>query len=186
MSHANNRSIDTQTETKVVAMIARGDSYSTIKENLELEGTTISTTAISDIKKRNTEALNQIQSAIVQAQTSQATRLLGKSRTIIERRLDKELNRAEDIDEYRQLWLNGEISYEEYRDEVLKYGDKAMSTAELTSLTKEMFHQSQIEQGKPTAISENPTQAKENLSTLLRAISQGDEAAMVRAIFPDA
>jgi hypothetical protein len=56
---------------------------------------------------------------------------------------------------------------------------------DLIAASKEMFNQTQIEAGKPTSITESPEQAKRNLQTLLQAIHNRDDKAMVDAIFLD-
>lgn len=147
-----NRKIDAQTEVRIVALIARGDSYSSIQSELKNSGVEISLSGITDIKQRNTMALDQIKTSLAAHEVSKATRILDKARKQIEEKLDS--------DEY-------------------------ISVKDLTTVSKEMFNQSQIESGKPTSIASNPEENKKNLMTLLKAINDKDEIGMLHSIFPD-
>lgn len=179
-------SLDASTEMRVVAMIARGDTYEAIKGALASEGIQIATSTISAIKRRNPDALKHIQDAIMVNETHQSTKLLVKSRQLLERKLNRALNQDEEIEELTEKYHNGEITEIEFNHLLQKAIKSELSVAELTSLTKEMFNQSQVEQGKPTSITENPAQAKENLKKLLEAINSKDDKAIVEAIFVDA
>jgi hypothetical protein len=179
--------IDTQTETKIVALIARGDSYSQIKASLEKEGVSISTTAIGDIKARNEQALSYIQNKLIDHETTKTARILNKTRDMIEKKLDAASGDVPVLQELIELRDNGEIDDNEFaRLSMRAVESHSISIKDLTTVSKEMFNQSQIEAGKPTSISETPEQAKKNLQTLLEAINNKDEAAMVKAIFLDA
>lgn len=179
-------SIDAATETRIVAMIARGDTYEAIRRVLKDEGITIALSTISDVKKRNTDALKYMQDALVQHETNQSTKLLSKSRQLLERKLNRALHQDEEMADLKEQYVEGEIDQGQFNVLMERALKSELTVAELTSLTKEMFNQSQVEQGKPTSITENPAQAKENLKTLLEAINSKDDKAIVQAIFPDA
>lgn len=179
--------IDTQTETKIVAMIARGDSYSEIQTILLKDGISITGAGISGIKDRNLEALSYIQRELARHEVSKTTRILDKTRNMIDKKLDGAVNLEQDLAHIRDLRESGEIDDIEYGHLFNKLiRDANISIKDLTTVSKEMFTQSQIEAGKPTSIVENPEQAKKNLNTLLRAIKDGKEEDMVGAIFLDA
>jgi hypothetical protein len=145
--------IDSQTETKIVALIARGDSYKSIKEQLNKDGVSLSLPSISKIKERNTQALSYIKGEIVAHELSKTTKILDKARDLIDQKLD---------------------------------GDQPIALKDLTTLSKEMFNQSQIESGKPTSITNSPELAKAQLKTLLEAINSGKDEDIAKAIFIDA
>lgn len=183
MSKAKLNSAD---QTRVVAMIARGDTYDSIKRVLSTEGIDIGISAISEVKRRNMDALRYMQDALIQHEAHQSTKILSKSRRLIERKLDRALSQDEEFADIKERYASGEIDEFQLKRLMELAMRQELSVGELTSLTKEAFNQSQVEQGKPTSITENPAQAKENLKTLLEAINSGDEALMAKAIFLDA
>jgi hypothetical protein len=175
--------LDVQTEVKVVALIARGDTYGSIQALLRQDGIEISTQTLAAIKKRNSEALSHIKSEIIKLESSKATAILEKSRNLIEKKLDLA------DDDTTPKWLQdaydeGEIDFAEYnkrKDAIMN--KRGITVGELNMVAKEAFNQSQIESGKPTSITNSPEQAKKNLETLLKAIKSGNEEDIAKAIF---
>lgn len=182
MSQTKNK-LDSQTETRVVAMIARGDTYETIAQTLEGEGSPLAISTISAIKKRNAEALAYMKRVMLEEQTTQSGKLLAKSRTLIERKLDRALRVDEELKELINELHDGVIDPKEYSMRSAGILGHELTITELNSVTKEAFNQSQIEQGKPTAISNNPQQAREDLGHLLDAIKTGDEVRLQQIVF---
>lgn len=182
----SNHNLDTATETNILARIARGDTYEAIRRDLAVEGTSIAISTISAVKKRNVASLEFMQNELVKHETNQSTKLLTKSRKLLERKLDKALGIDEQIEDITEQYQAGEIDDVMFRSLTDRADKSELTASELNSITKEMFNQSQVEQGKPTAITDNPTQAKENLKTLLEAINDKDDRKIIEAIFPDA
>jgi hypothetical protein len=178
------KKISTAQETKVVAMIARGDTYPTIVDKLAEDGIEISTSTITRIKDRNSEALAFMKNTMLEQQASTASRILHRSREIIESRLSDDDKYWEIIKELNEKLESGEIDEKQYW--TMRPTAPSLSLRDLTSVSKEMFNQSQIEAGKPTAITDNPAQAKENLKVLLDAINKGSDEDIAKAIFLDA
>lgn len=178
--------LDTKTETQVIAMLARGDTYDAIRAVLESQGTTITISTISNVRRRNTEALAYMKNALMQHEVSISSKLLTKSRQLLERKLNRAFHVEEKINSLEQELKSEEIDHRTFSVLYEKALKAELSVAELVSLSKEMFNQSQIEQNKPTSITENPAQAKENLKTLLEAINTKNDTAVLQAIFPDA
>lgn len=175
--------LDIKTETQVVAMLARGDTYEGIRGVLAADGINITIGTISAVRKRNKEALEYIKGTLVEHETRKSTQLLAKAHNLIERKLNRALRQDDIIAEYHEQYQKEEID-EHQLDVLVKIALKnELTVPELTSLAKEMFTQSQVEQGKPTAISENPTQARENLKRLLEAIHNKDDKGVLDAIF---
>lgn len=184
---ANRRKIDTQTEIKIVARIARGDSYQEIKDDLAKDGVDISLSGITDVKQRNSLALEQIKGSLVQHEASKSARILDKAKKQLEGKLDNAERIEQELSEAKKLYDDGDIDFKEYLDSVDQINKRGhISIKDLVTVSKEMFNQSQIEAGKPTSITENPEQQKENLMTLLKAINEKDDVGMIKAIFPDA
>jgi hypothetical protein len=181
------KKLDLNTETQVVAMIARGDNYQKILDWLEREkGVSITKTTLTRIKERNAEGLDFMRKELVKHETTMAGTILEKSRRLIDQRLDRALNLDEEIAELRSKLDNEEIDEREYYSMLDTLLRSQLTVAELNSLTKESFNQSQVEAGRPTSITENPQQARANLESLLSAIQSNDQSKMLKAIFPDA
>jgi len=181
------RKIDAQTEVRIVALLARGDTYKNIKQTLEDEGVLLSISGITDIKQRNSMALEQIKSSLVQHETSKATRILDKAKKHLEQKLDSIDNYEERVSILKNKHESGEIDGEQYKNMSMMLRDDASVTIkDLVTVSKEMFNQSQIESNKPTSITSNPEENKRNLLILLKAINDKDEVGMLKSIFPDA
>ncbi len=179
--------LETQLETQVVAMIARGDTQQSIADwLLSAHGLEVAVNTISVIKGRNAEALKFMQAEIVKHETSAVTTLLSKSRRLTDSQLDKALKLDEEISLLQKQRDSGDINDGQYYSRLDIAMRNRLSIAELNSVMKESFNQSQIEAGKPTSIADNPTQARANLEKLLTAIAHKDEEAMLKAIFPSA
>lgn len=178
--------LDTKTETEIVAYIARGDDYNTILKMLHERGVDVTKATISNIKKRNPEALKFMQDTLTEQTFSHSTSILRKSRALLEKKLDKELGLDDELEAIRKKYEAGEITALEYHHMSEERIKQSLSASELNSITKESFNQSQVEQGKPSAITENPTQARANLQRVLSAIASGDEEAVIKSLFIDA
>lgn len=172
---------DNITEGKVVALIARGDTAPEIVEELAKEGVSMNPGTIGQIKKRNKVIIQDVKTRVIEKQASSALNILEKSRGLIEKRLDKQV----DAEQARaSLWAQydaHEITYEEYYSAIRTLPE--LTITELVSVSKESFHQSQIESGKPTNISANPQDAQAQLATLVRAIEAGNEVELQRIVF---
>lgn len=180
------KKLDAQTETQVVALLARGDTQQEIVDWLKEEhDIKMSIAAIGVIKKRNAQALQYMQTQLIKHETTMATGILEKSRKLIDRKLSRALTLEEELKELRQKFDNQEIDSDEYYREFDILMRSQLTVQELNSLSKESFNQSQLEAGKPTAIADNPAQAKANLAVLLDAIKDRDDAKALEAIFPD-
>lgn len=176
--------IDTQTETRIVVLKARGDTYEDIKTTLAKEGIEMSISGLQKVIERNKEAMTYIKGELVQHQTTSTARILNKTREQIEQKLDAANGNVPVLQELIELRDAGDIDDQEFaRLSMRAVESHGISIRDLTSVSKEMFNQSQIEAGKPTSITENPEQAKQNLQTLLLAIKNNDTKGMVDAIF---
>lgn len=119
------------------------------------EKTSVPVSTIKKIKRRNTEGLAQITKQIIQSQAQTAARLLQKSHRQIEKNLDRAFT-----------------------------GDVDIALKDLVSVSKEMFHQSQIEKGEPTAIVRDSPASREHAEAVRIAMESDDMVALVDLIFP--
>ena len=178
--------LDTQNETRIVVLKARGDTYEDIKKALAKDGIEMSISGLQKVIERNKEAMTYIKGELVQHQTTKTSRILDKTREQIERKLDAANGDVPVLQELIELRDAGEIDDNEFaRLSMQAVSAHGISMRDLVSTSKEMFNQSQIEAGKPTSITESPEQAKRNLSTLLEAINNRDDKAMIDAVFID-
>jgi len=169
-------------ETKVLALIARGDSYKDISATLTKEDDhALSVPAISLIKKKNSTALLAIQNAMRQESAGRVNRITNKANRALEDKLDNHLTTEEKKNEaYKQL-ANGDIEKDEYY--ALIEGLTEMQTKDIIAVSKESFRQAQLADGKPTNISENPKQAREQLLAFLQVINTNDAEKVHELIF---
>lgn len=178
--------IDTQTETRIVVLKARGDTYEDIKKTLAKDGIEMSVSGLQKVIERNKEAMTYIKGELVQHQTTKTSRILEKTREQIEKKLDAAAGDVPVLQELIELRDAGDIDDNEFaRLSMQAVSSHGIPLRDLISASKEMFNQSQIEAGKPTSITESPEQAKRNLQTLLQAIHDRDDKGMVDAIFLD-
>lgn len=145
--HSYNRT-DHKTELQVITRIARGIKYQEIYEEV---GVPVST--IKKIKRRNVELLFEVKQEIIKKDAVTAARILHKSRTLLERRLDRALAGLETI-----------------------------STKELVATTKEMFSQSQVEKNEDTE-SNHQELSPERSQAMLEAIKTDDTVTLARLLF---
>lgn len=179
--------VDLHTESQVIAMIARNDTHESIvrwlKEEKDIE---VSLSAISKIKKRNQAALQYMKDQLVEHETTMATTILSKSRQLIDNRLDRALSLEKEVEDLQLSREKGEIDEKTFYQRLDVLFKNRLTVAELNSLSKEAFNQSQVEAGKPTSIAENPDQAKAMLQTLLTAIAKRDDEGAMKALFKNA
>ena len=170
--------IDNATEIKAVALLARGDTHQSIADALG-----ISTSTVGKIKQRNQETLASVRGELIKHETRKAKRLLDRTHKLIEDKLDE----FEDVNnrraKYDKMLDDEEITSAEYARLIRTLPTPSLS--ELTSLAREMFSQSQIEDGKPTSIpggsgGGSSKEAQEQLSALLTQLKDGDEVELIR------
>lgn len=147
------RKINKITEKKILAMIARGDRYADISQEVGL-----SVSGIKKVKKRNPISLAKMEEIITEKQAISASRLLEKSHREIEKKLDKALAGEEDI---KLRDLVG-VSKEMFNQVQIEHG-KPTSIA--------------------TSSTQDPLEAKKELKSLLKALKANDAVELQRIIF---
>lgn len=166
--------LDVQQEA--ISRLARGDSYKAIAKDLK-----VSEATISKLKKENTELIENAGKLIIAKKIAGAIEILDQTHKLIQEKLDQAQQANEREAQLWQMFLDRKITYLDYTREVRAL--PAISLNDLTSLSREMFHQSQLEQGKPTQVVANTQEAKENLMKLTKALGKGDEVELQRIIF---
>lgn len=156
-------------------MLARGDTYRAIGDELG-----ITPMSVKNIKDRNPDTLQIMKTKLIDNKITSAAKILSKSHKLIEGRLDQ----IEDDDGRRReldlMLENDEIDQKEWRTRRSVLRDASIN--ELTSVSREMFSQSQIEQGKPTNISGNQ-EASQYMLDITEAIKSGDTVKLQQIIF---
>lgn len=174
-----NEPLSTAVELEIVGRLARGDTYSSIARDLE-----VSPGSITNVKKRNEAALAYIQQQLVEEKASSATRILKKSHQIIEKKLDAAQTYEEKRREIWENWHNSDHTDDDRKErDTALAGLRDVTLTEATSVAREMFNQSQVEQGKPTAIT--ATEQKERVKDLAERIKNGDVIELQRLILTD-
>lgn len=172
----NNAPISSADEVKAVALLARGDSNAAVARQ-----TGISESSIANIKERNADTLAVIRAELVARETKQAKKLLDRSHKLIESRLDNETTTFDNREKLQEKYDAGEITNSQYLQGLRAL--PMLTLTELTALSKEMFNQSQVEEGKPTSISagtgNTPQDAKSRLEQLLQLMRDNDEVTLL-------
>lgn len=167
--------IDPIIETKVVAYLARGESYSQICKLIEQDtGRKIADPTILAIKKRNMENLNILRTRVMEIEEANALDLKGMANTLLKKKLTTAEKEQELKDKLHDDYLNGVIDGKEYADTLKKIGTTTIP--ELVVVSKEMHQQSK---GDDDAV----PQANKNLKALADAIKNGDELVLNQMIF---
>lgn len=176
--------LDQQTETQVVAMLARGDKQQQIIDYLLTDrDIVISPSTLTKVKQRNSEALAYMKNVMVEKSLTQAANIREKSLQLLEHKVDQALTIDEEMKRLLEAFENEEIEAREYYAALEVLAKRGFTVSEATSVSKEMFNQSQIEAGKPTSINSDPASAKEKLQSLLLGIKHGDDVKLVQALF---
>ncbi len=171
------KTYDTQTQLKVLALFVRGDTYAQVSQ-----ATGIPIPTLNKIKTRNKVSLDLMKSRVVEHQASMSKKLLEKSQGIMERKLNRvEVSELIRDKAYQQL-QDKVIDRDEFNR--LTSGLSDLTITELNSVSKEAFNQSQIEQGKPTAISASPIQARDDLVRLVDELKKDhNEEELLKLVF---
>lgn len=178
--HLNHAYVMTQQDkAQMIALIARGDKNSEIVRHFDEKGVKVHLTQIKRLRTAEKGLVVDLQNKMVERNLSNATKILDKSRNLIEKKLDY-YTEAEDkrLSSWQRL-QNGEITGQEYLEDTRGLPD--VSLAELNSVSRESFSQSQVESGKPT-VHQDPAQQQAQLQTLLQAINNGDEVTLTQLV----
>jgi hypothetical protein len=168
------RGLTIQEETRIVALLARGDTHAQIQEQMAREFRGVHMRTIAAVKKRNKENFDIIRARLLEKQEHDASALKEKANKMISKKLDIEDKKLEIIQRAREDYLNGAISLKELTEILKRHRETTLT--ELVSVSKEMHNQS----------SEDPDSkpdAQKDLSDLVNAIRSGDEVKLQQIIF---
>lgn len=164
---ANEIPIDS--ETKVVAMLSRGDKQVDIAKEMG-----ISEQTVSAIKKRNTENIAMIHSKMLEREQSEAIQI----KTRAQRLANKKLRWAEeDADKVRTLTEQvraGELDKDDFKAQA--FNTEEVTLKDLASLIKD------VDTGQPDKRQPDSTDTA-SLKALVKALESGDEVALERIVF---
>lgn len=160
--------ISVQDETKIVALLARGDSYNAIHTE-----TGVSLDTIGKVKKRNKENLDIITQKSLELEHSNAQAIKDKANKMLSKKLDADERNQDVLLQAKEDWLNNVIEFKQYEDILRRH--KALSVSELVAVSKEMHAQAS------TGDSDKTPQA--DLTALTEAIRNGDTVQLNQMIF---
>lgn len=155
-------------ETKIVMLLARGDTYEQIQAQVDVSAPTIGT-----VKKRNKENLELIKSKLTEQAAEDALGIKHKANKLISKRLDKADSAQQLLEKAQQDFLDDKISYKELADALRRF--KEIGITELVTVSKEMHAQSNK--------ADNPPSSPKDLQELAAAIASGDEVRITQATF---
>lgn len=167
---AANTGLTLDQETKIVLLLARGDTREEIQAQMDFH---VSKQTISAVKKRNKDNLQLIATKVAEKAAEDAASIKQKANTLIAKRLDKVDDTFEILDKARQDWLDDKITWKEYEKIQRRY--KEVSLGELVNVSKEMHAQSNS--------GDTPPASPKDLAELAAAIASGDEVRITQATF---
>lgn len=165
-----NRQVSIERETKVVAMLARGDEQQQIIDAL---GGGITKNTITAIKKRNKENLALIQEKMSVKAAEDAMSIKNKANVLISKKLDMGIDYDKILDKARQEWVDGDIDNQEFQKILNAHHD--LSIGELVNVSREMHSQA--------AGPEKPPATASDLALLAAAIKSGDTLKITQMVF---
>lgn len=160
--------ISMETETKCVAMIARGDLHEEISKELG-----IALQSVGNIKKRNKANLQIIEQKLLTKATEDALSIKHNANKKISKRLMRDDKATQILDKANDDYLNDRIDIKEYTEMVRRV--KELTINELVSVSKAMHDQS--------SELEKPPATQSDLAALAAAIRSGDEVKITQAVF---
>lgn len=161
-------------ETKIVALLARGDSYLQIRKQFTKEfERTLSLETIRKIRDRNAENLKIIMSRTLEKQEVDVLQIRAKANRKIENRLDLDSKQQDLLIKANEDFLNDKIDLQEYTKLVKSV--KQLSVSDLVNVSKEMHAQSA---GDPA-----PQGNPQDMARIAAALQNSDEVQLNQLVF---
>lgn len=174
MNSAVGTSLTAMQETKIVALLARGDSYSDIARLFEAEeDRPLNVHTVSAVKRRNQATLDKIKTATLQKQVADAMQIKLKANNVISTQLDNLERNSLILQKAGVEYLAGDLSLKEYTEIAKRL--KGASLPELVAVSKEMHAQTN---GTPDAPINPAEQA-----ALVSAMEAGDTVKLTQVLF---
>ena len=168
------RGLTIQEETRIVALLARGDTQVEIQREMERDFRGVHLRTIAAVKKRNKENFDIIRARLLEKQEHDAGALKEKANKMISKKLDIEDKKIEIIQKAREDYLNGTIGLKELTEILKRHRETTLT--ELVSVSKEMHNQSSEDPDSKPGV-------QKDLSDLVNAIRSGDEVKLQQIVF---
>lgn len=177
--------LNTPQRMQVLAMMARGERYETIKRViLDKYNVSVSSGYLAEQKQTHADTIKEMELMILEAETSEAEQIRVKTLRQLGRKLDKLANDEVELENIEDEWRRGEIEdLAEYRRR--KAGLLKVSISELSKISKDMYTQTGGKQGPndlPTANGSGPAPDAKWVESLMLAVQRGDTIAMQQLI----
>lgn len=170
-----NNQLNNVEEIRIVALLARGDTYIGIREQIAEEfGRHLSDMTIRKVKKRNKDNLKLIKERIVAKEAYRAENIRDKANNLINARLTQADHDVNVLQQAYDDYVNGNMDYKEYMALTRRY--QMVSLPELVSVSKEMHQQNKDEEAETKA-------PAKDLDILAKALQTGDEVVLNQIIF---
>jgi hypothetical protein len=160
-------------ETKILALIVRGDTYSEIQKIMEKEHRHVTQVTITKVKQRNKKNLEIIKARMQAKAETDAMALKDKANKILDKKLDRSEATEDILAKAQADYLDKKIEFKEYM-EIIRT-QREVSITELVSVSKEMHNQSKEDEATPVD--------KKDITALVQAIKSGDEVTLNQLIF---
>lgn len=179
--------LNTAQRMKVLALMARGDSYAQIRAHLQSQyEISITDGALSDLRKRHADTLAEMTRTMVEHETIEAEDLLKKTRRMISKQLTKAEVDANKLAELDEDYRDGDLTKHEYDRK--RAGLLGLSINQLVSVSKEMHSQTlkDLPPGLPPGASATGAIGAGSpalTESIVSAIKAGDTVELQRLIF---
>jgi hypothetical protein len=187
-SDVGQRKLDIPLKMKVLAMMARGERYGTIRRILKDEHKIDYTDpALAALRKNNAEVLKEMELMILGSQAAESEQIHTKAMRQLNRRLDRASTDELEIDRLDTEYREGKMNLADYRKK--KAGLIKMSVKDLLEISREMHTQigrRKVGQGSgalPSGISnEGASPDPKWVEALMTAVQRGDTIAMQQLV----
>ena len=160
-------------ETRIVALLGRGDTHEEIQQNMEADYRPVSRNTIIRVKKRNGPNLQIIKTRFLEKHEADALAIRQKANLIINKRLSMTERVSDLVAKAQKQYMEGEMTSDEYV-EILKANREATMN-ELVGVSREMHNQAKEE--------EAPAGDQKDIAALVEAIRSGDEVTLNQIVF---
>lgn len=166
---------------QVLAMLARGDRYARINAFLqENYGVQLHISNFTQMKQRHSDTIQAMKETITTHVALESEVLMSKSRKLLNKKLDRAEQDAEELEELDRLYREGEITPAEYKR--MKSTRYDITIGELNQVSKDMFAQSKFASSDPDQSPKNGDANAQNTEALLDAIKAGNTVELQRLI----
>lgn len=167
--------INAELETKIVALVARGDTYDEIIK----EAGYVSRITFTRIRKRNKENIKLIKLQMQFKVAGDVAAINEQANTKISERLQRDTLLSKVLSKAHKDYIDGKINFNDYK--YVLQSNKELSMTDLINVSKEMHSQKGDEGDGSGSGSRNP----EDIAALVAAIKSGDQVKITQVAFGD-